>query len=209
MQLRDAIEQRASAWEFTQEPVRLEDLRTMVELAGRAPSVNNAQPWRYVAVINPSLKQAMVQAVQRKLDEILRSPVDDREGEMFGKLRTYCCVFDHAPAVLAVLTRTYEGLVDWALSRSKMRLQDVQAMRGHPDVVALGASIQNLLLAATDLGYSSCWMTGPLVARDELQSILEVQPPWNLGALVAIGRAAGQRPQARKQSVDEILIVRG
>ncbi len=209
MELRAAIEKRATVWEFTSEPVRIEDLRAMVELAGRAPSVNNAQPWRYIAVLDPVLKHAMVRAVKAQLEALLPPEASEQERETLHRLCVYCTVFDNAPAVLAVLTRSYEGIVDWVLARAELSHEDARALRGHPDIVSLGASIENLLLTATDLGYASCWMTGPLVARRQLEGVLGVEPPWSLGALLAIGKAGAPRAQSDKKSVDEILEVRG
>jgi nitroreductase len=82
----------------------------------------------------------------------------------------------------------------------------VNAMRGQPDVQSLGAAVEHLLLAAADLGYGGCWMSGPLVAREALERLLGIGPPGRLAAMVAIGRpgADAHSPRERK-AVDEIL----
>ncbi len=63
-------------------------------------------------------------------------------------------------------------------------------MRGHPDVQSVGAAVEHLLLAATEMGYGSCWLSGPLVAREALESLLGIEAPQQLAALVAVGMPA-------------------
>jgi nitroreductase len=204
MDLKQAIESRASIRQFKPDPVPLEDLRELVRLAGCAPSVNNAQPWRYIAVLNATLKQSMAAAVRRKLEELL--PPSSAEEERYEVLRRYCTFFESAPVVLAVATRSYEALLDQAVERV-MHVRSHE-LRGHPDEASLGASIQTLLLAATAAGYGACWMTGPLVARPELEALLHIEHPWRLGAMIAIGRAAETPGQSEKLALDTILSVR-
>lgn len=207
MDVEQAILSRASIRSFKPDPVPEEDLRAMVRLAGRAPSVNNAQPWRYTAVRDASLRQSMAQVVRRKLEELLAPTTRAREAERYEALLHYCTFFDKAPVVLAVATRSYEALLDHALySALHVRSRE---LRGDLDEAALGASIQTLLLAATAMGYGSCWMTGPLVARPELEAMLRIEHPWRLGAMVALGRSDEQVPQADKLGVDAILSILG
>jgi nitroreductase len=76
-------------------------------------------------------------------------------------------------------------------------------MRGYPDVQSIGAAIEHLLLAATELGYGSCWHSGPLIAREPL---LGIAAPDHLAALVTIGVPAVPPNEGRdRRPVDEIL----
>ncbi|MBI5533488.1 MAG: nitroreductase family protein [Deltaproteobacteria bacterium] len=206
MELKQAIASRASVREFTGDEVPIEDLREMVRLAGRAPSVNNAQPWRFIVVQKRALKTAMADAVRLKLQELLPEPGCDEQEGRYKALCTYCTFFEHAPAVVAVGTRNYEAMLDKAVERA-MHISSHE-LRGHPDEASLGASIQTLLLAATDMGYGACWMTGPLVARPELEALLGIEHPWRLGALVSIGRPAAQVQPTDKLPVEQIFELR-
>jgi nitroreductase len=205
MDVRKAIVERASVRAFSSDAIPVEDLRELVRLAGRAPSVNNAQPWKYIAVLKPALKKAMAEAVRARLQQLLPAPGCD-DLARYQALCHYCTLFDAAPAALAVATRTYEAMLDKAVER----VMHVPAgeLRGHPDEASVGASIQNLLLAATDMGYGACWMTGPLVARPELEELLAIEHPWRLGAMIALGRASEPARQSDKLPVDEIFELR-
>lgn len=205
MELKRAIVERASVRAFKTDPVPVEDLRELVRLAGRAPSVNNMQPWKYIAVLRPELKRSMVEAVRRRVQPLLAEE-GLTGGERYEALLHNCTFFGDAPAVLAVATRTYQAILDKAVER--VMHVDCHELRGHGDEAALGASIQSLLLAATDMGYGTHWMTGPLVARPELEQMLSIEPPWRLGALIALGRPSHVHEQSDKLPIDEIFEIR-
>ncbi|MDZ7815660.1 MAG: nitroreductase family protein [Planctomycetota bacterium] len=71
---------------------------------------------------------------------------------------------------------------------------------------AIGAAVENLLLAATDMGYGTCWLSGPMVARRELERILDVSAAAaGMEALVIGGyRPASPKSRTRKD-VEEII----
>jgi nitroreductase len=62
MNVSEAINSRQSVRAFTCQPVDLAILREILELAGRAPSGGNLQPWK-VHVVSGDAKAALVQAV--------------------------------------------------------------------------------------------------------------------------------------------------
>jgi nitroreductase len=63
----------------------------------------------------------------------------------------------------------------------------------------------HLHLAATALGYGSCWATAPIdFAGPELEAMLGVEKPWSLVALVAVGVAARIPREPPRKSLEEI-----
>lgn len=48
MEVIDLIKERFSPYEFTDQPIAQEDLKTLFEAAGKAASAFNEQPWRFV-----------------------------------------------------------------------------------------------------------------------------------------------------------------
>ncbi|HCX99450.1 MAG TPA: nitroreductase, partial [Bacteroidales bacterium] len=67
MELKKVIETRASVRKYTPEPVSLTDIKEMVRLASLAPSVNNYQPWQFIAITNKGLMNCMANAVREKI----------------------------------------------------------------------------------------------------------------------------------------------
>jgi nitroreductase len=62
----------------------------------------------------------------------------------------------------------------------------------HPikDAQAVGACLQNMLLAAYALGYGAVWLGEILKNEDGVRKTLGIQPSWPLQAVVALGRPA-------------------
>ena len=67
----DAILSRRSIRQYTDDPVEEEDVRTILEAARWAPSGLNNQPWRFVVVRNPEVKNQI--AEQTRYREIIRN----------------------------------------------------------------------------------------------------------------------------------------
>lgn len=208
MEFRQLAEARVSVRQFKPEPVPSEAMREMVRLAGLAPSPNNSQPWEFIAVTRRALLDEMRAAVLGRLTAILPAAESDEARHARQKVEWYSTFFADAPLVLGVVLYPYESVVEQTLDASRLTGPQVNAMRGQPDVQAVGGAVEHLLLAATDLGYGGCWCSGPLVARDALERLLGVTPPGRLTALVAIGRPASDhaQPHSRKD-VDAILRV--
>jgi nitroreductase len=208
MEFRDLVESRVSVRQFAADPVPAADVREMVRVAGLAPSPNNAQPWQFIAVSRPSLLKEMAAAVRAKVGTMLPTAVTETGRHARQRVEWYSTFFGDAPLVIAVALLPYESVVQDALQESRLTGAQVNAMRGQPDVQSLGAAVEHLLLAAADLGYGGCWMSGPLVAREALERLLGIGPRGRLAAMVAIGRPGAAAPSTReRKAVDEILRV--
>ena len=208
MEFTSVIEKRASVREFLPDPVPVPTLREMVRLAGLAPSANNAQPWKFIAVTNRDLLGRMADTVRRKLEVLLPVPEDPAAKRTRTQVLWFSTFFGEAPAVFVVLRRPYEAVIDRILPGSGTSHEQINAMRGHPDIQSLGASIENLLLAAVALGYGGCWLSGPLLARPELEQVLEIRAPWSIGALAAIGKPSGVVERQERKPLEEIFELR-
>lgn len=58
------MSKRRSVREFSDRPVEVEVIRSLVRAAGTAPSGANKQPWRFIAVSDPSLKKQIREAAE-------------------------------------------------------------------------------------------------------------------------------------------------
>ncbi len=206
MELRDAIAARVSVRQFRKDPVPAADVREMIRLASLAPSPNNQQPWRFIAISRATLLRDMADAVHARVRELLSTAESDDARHAAQRVEWFSTFFADAPLVIAVTRRPYTSVIDRALPGTAAERPDVNALRGYPDIQSVGAAVEHLLLAATDLGYGSCWVSGPLVAREALERLLGVQSPEQLASMVALGRPAVQ-PAAEhdRQPVEALL----
>lgn len=193
-----AVEGRASVRRYRPDPVPRTDVERMVGLATRAASAGNAQSWRFVAVEDQATRARMRGAVQAKLDEMAAWPeAVDLQSELHA-VSGYATFFGDAPLVVAVFALPYVSRVDRVLAARGLSGSERDRLRQRPEIQSVGAAVQLLITAAHALGYGACWMSAPVIACDEIERLLDVEPPARLVALVPIGRPA-QRPAPRRR----------
>ena len=203
METQEALKSRSSVRHYSARPVPKEDLTKLVKFAGLAPSPHNEQMWHFKVVTNDKTKGEMAQVVLKELDRLFSSGSPD--ATTVEQIKKFSTFFKDAPVVIAVLMKPYRSVISRVLDDIEMTHAEVNELRGHPDIQAIGAAIENLLLAATDMGYGSCWLSGPMVARKSLEELLEVSEPWRMEALVTVGHPT-VKPKARtRKDVDEIV----
>lgn len=207
MEFRELVERRGSVRKFLPQPVDPGDVREMVRLAGLAPSPDNSQPWRFVAVSRRELLRDMAAAVRAEVQALPPVPEDDdARGRRQSVEFLFSTFFADAPLVIAVVTVAHASGLQGMLDGARLTGAQMNAIRGQPGVQSVGAAVEHLLLAAADLGYGGCWMSGPLVARGALERLLEIQPGGRLAAMVAIGRPRSpQPPEHDRKPLREIL----
>ncbi len=206
MDLREAMAARVSVRQFKATPIPAADVREMIRLASLAPSPNNQQPWRFVAISRASLLREMAEAVHARVRELIPPAETDGARHAAQRVDWFSTFFADAPLVIAVTRRPYSSAIDLALPAEPLARPDINALRGYPDIQSVGAAVEHLLLAATELGYGSCWLSGPLVARDALERLLGIEPPEQLAAMVALGQSAGQPPRDHDRLPVEALL---
>src|SRR4030042_7195050 len=63
----DMVRQRQSVREYDSKPVEKASIERCLEAARLAPSACNAQPWKFVVVDNPDLKNALADAAHDRI----------------------------------------------------------------------------------------------------------------------------------------------
>ena len=200
-----AVRGRASVRRFLPDPVPRDDVRAMVTLAVRAANASNAQPWRFVAVDDVETQVAMRRAVDDALDEMATWPELAERRREIEALRAYATFFVDAPLVMAVFAVPYASRGDEMLIARGLRAEERDRLRARPDLQSIGAAVQLLCTAAHALGYGSCWMTAPVLAAPVLETLLRVEAPARLVAVVPIGRPAGAATPSSRRPVEEVL----
>ena len=184
----EAIAARRSIRAFKDEELPEEAVTKILTAASQAPSGKNRQPWRFV-VVQGANRTEMV-GVMRDAIEALKS-----RGEDTGSAEWTANVMERAP--LTVFVFNAHGIDPWLDHSVDQIFQELV------DVQSIGAAIQNMLLAATDLGIGSLWIADVLYAVTELKAWL--QEEGQLVAAVSFG-VADEAPDARpRRSLEEIV----
>jgi nitroreductase len=205
MDIVKTIETRVSVRQFSDEIIDLDDVREIIRLAGLAPSINNYQPWKYYIITNKDLLNKMALEITREIASMPESSTRLAK-HLKNQAAWFSTFFQSAPMFIALAAYPYESDFDKGINIPAVELDK---MRNYPDLQSAGASIQNLLLAATAKGYGTCWMTGPLYARESLQKLLDISDPWKLISFVAIGKSGEKevKSKAKRNLADEMVII--
>lgn len=203
MDLFELLSKRRTVRQFKTDPVPQADVEKIVQAGLLAPSPNDSHPWRIIAIRNQGILREMRAAVEKKLDALFPAPTGDKKTRL-DKVKNFSTIFAQAPLVLAVMMKPYRAIVDDLLDGSALTHDQINALRKYPDVQATGALVQNMLLAATDLGYGAVWVSGALVASEDLDRLLK-GGEYKVQTLVALGRPAVSPEPRRAYDLKEYL----
>jgi nitroreductase len=177
----EAIAQRRSIRRFKSDPVPDEALQKILTAATQAPSSKNRQPWRFV-VVSGEKHAEMVRIMRQGIANTTA------RGEDPGSAEWTADVMEQAP--LTVFVFNPHGLRPWLAHSIDQMFQALV------NTQSIGAAIQNMLLAAQDLGLGSLWICDVFEAYDELCQWLG--EPGQMVAAVSLGYP-DESPAARSR----------
>lgn len=175
---------RRSIRKFLPDPVPREDIEKLLDAAASAPSGGNKQNWFFIIAESEPVKARMLEAITGKIKEFSDKIDSARAKNEFISYTKFYTFFIEAPVVIAVIKKPYDSLASRIMDRYGL----AKARQSSADIQGPSAAVQNLLLAAHSLGYGACWMTGPMIAKDELEGILGVDKEDDLIALIPVGK---------------------
>ena len=153
MNTRDTIAARRSIRKFKSDPVPDEALHAILTAAIQAPSGKNRQPWKFL-VVKEDRRAEMMRVMREGMAKV------KARGEDMGSSEGTARVMDQAPVTIFIFNP--EGTHPWEPHSVEQIFRDVV------DIQSIGASIQNMLLAALDLGIGSLWICDIFYAYEEL-----------------------------------------
>jgi coenzyme F420-0:L-glutamate ligase/coenzyme F420-1:gamma-L-glutamate ligase len=173
------LEARRSIRTFLPEPVPRTDLDAMVTAACIAPAPHHSRPWRWVVLDGEPARLDLAVAmgahwrVDLERDGVDTARIDELVGASVARLSA-------APAALLGCL-TWDGL-DRYPDETRRRAEYGMAL------LSLGAAVENLMLAATDREYASCWVAAPIFCPETARDALALPQEWLPHALVLVGR---------------------
>jgi len=196
-----AMKGRQSIRKFRKEAVPKEQILRMVEAASWAPTAGNSQNFRFIVVQDKETLARMRGIV----DEILaRTTGKDAPPDKPSSHN----LFAYAPAAVCVVGAPFESATDKALREKDPERYKTRRFQVNPGLQGISAGIAQFLVAAYALGYGTCWMTGPLLAKSELESTLLVKYPEELVAIIALGKPDSAPAKPPRKSPEELTTFR-
>lgn len=190
-----AIYDRRSIRKFSSRPIDERDLLELMDSAAKAPSSKNSQPWKYVIVTGDS-KHEMLDAYRRGLArEGSRDDCPPRWKQYLAAATRTGDIMEQAPVTVLAVNPLGRGLdAPQTLEERVLEICSVQS---------ISASIQNLLLAATDKGIGSLWICDIYFAYPELSAWLGEE--GQLVAAVALGYPEESPAPRPRKPLEDIL----
>lgn len=190
--------ERRSVRSFTDETIPDEDIRRLLEAARWAPSNSNRQGWKFLVVKSDAVKKKMAEAVGRKVAQIRSSLTHKDLIDALDGYAAYLTFFTGAPLVIVALSKRAPSFIE-RLSGSAATT--ISAGPLDAELMSVAMAIQNIQLAAHALGLGSCCMTGPCLAAAELHAILDVRAPFELAAIIPVGRYTQAPPAPVRKEI--------
>jgi nitroreductase len=164
MELFDAIASRSMAKQLSGPGPSAEQIARLLEAADRAPDHGRLKPWRFVAVNGPERETFANAVAEARRDQIPAFTDEQMEIER-DKIR-------RSPSILVA------GCV--------VR-KDIPKVPEIEQVIAVGAAVENLMLAANDLGVGAMWKTGPAAYSARVKAAVGLAPDDHIVAILHLG----------------------
>lgn len=155
------FEERKSIRKYKADNIKKEDIDEIIKAGILAPSAKNRQPWKYLVYTGDSKNDflnEMEKGLLRERDTDKKLLPESQNGlpDAFFTLK----VMREAPILIVIINSN--GTSPYNPINSDNRIIEIC------DTLSIGASVQNILLKATELGYGTLWVGNTCFAYNEL-----------------------------------------
>ncbi|MDD3551659.1 MAG: nitroreductase family protein [Methanothrix soehngenii] len=174
---------RRSHRKFSPEPVPEEAIAKILETAATSPFASGRKNWKIVVIRDKNVHREMEEAVRRQTEQL----VADMEPDMTAMFRRYASNFARFADVSALLLPVFRVT---PVMRSVLRDRLTPSLQGWERdnaVKSISCVAMLILLAAESLDLGACYMTGPLIAGEELARIAGLAAGQEIGAIIPVG----------------------
>ena len=176
----EAIRRRRSTSRLAEPAPSPGQLQTILEAAVQAPDHKTLKPWRFV-VLEGTNKDAFGEVLA---DSLLAREPQATAGQL-DKERTK---LGRAPMVIVAAAKRLET----SLPFTEL-------------VAATSAAVENLLIAATALGFGSMWRTGAPAYDDRIKQALGFEPQDEVIGFIYLGTAAAPPGEPREPAIEDVV----
>ncbi|MCM2390070.1 coenzyme F420-0:L-glutamate ligase [Streptomyces albipurpureus] len=196
--VREAVTQRRTVREFTDEPVDPDAVRRAVAAAVTAPAPHHTTPWRFVLLETATAREELLDAMRDAWIADLRR--DGKSEESIAKRVRRGEVLRRAP-YLVVPCLVMDGSHHYGDARRDTAEREMF-------VVATGAGVQNFLVALAGERLGSAWVSSTMFCPDVVRRVLRLPDHWDPMGAVAVGHAAAAPRQRPAREASDFITVR-
>ncbi|UCH19730.1 MAG: nitroreductase family protein [Deltaproteobacteria bacterium] len=172
MEFKELVKARRSCRSFDTSALTDDQLNAILEAGQWAPSPLNLQPWQFIIVTDPEIKAGI-----KAIAEEARQGVVDQGGP--GWVNKYPMDFiAEAPVLIVVVVDPAKGGLGTFFGQQYGALS------------ASCACVQNMMLAAADMGLGSLWLT--FFDPEKLRDLLDIPANLEVTGVLPIGKPKGE-----------------
>ena len=202
------IYNRKSVRDYKEGIVPKEDILKLIDAAVHAPSPKHQQNWHFVVVQNQDIIDQMADAVTESHTRIGSLARTEEEKNKYMATLPYYLNFKRSANAVLVYGKDYNSTEERILRANHVSEVIIQSVLSpQAGAQAIGAAVENFLLAAAEMGYGACYMTGPSHAKERIEEIVGFQKDgYQLMAIISLGIPADNTPeQPRRRPLEEVV----
>jgi coenzyme F420-0:L-glutamate ligase / coenzyme F420-1:gamma-L-glutamate ligase len=192
----DVLRERRTVREFSAEPVDAGAVRRAIAAALTAPAPHHSEPWRFAVLESRRARTAL-------LDDMLAAWAADLRGDGFTEEQVSRRVRRGEPLRRAPLI-----IVPCLVSDASHAYPDQRrsAAERAMFLVAVGAAVQNLLVALAVEGLGSCWVSSTLFCQQVAAASLGLPDSWEPMGAVGVGHPTVPPPPRPDRDPGQFLM---
>lgn len=191
-ELMNCIKNKRTAYGFQEKAVPRELIEETLEAARWGPSGANGQPWEFIVVQDPEIRDKLAEILRWQLDKVLNSYDPEFREKWLGGYKPWKKLtwIKQVPSLIAVC-------------------QDPRQLRSYPQIydgseeetlhMSMGAAVQNLMLRAYSLGLATNWQTIHAPTNYRIKDLLGVPDPLSIPLVTCMGFMKSAREKSRRR----------
>lgn len=196
----EAVSSRRSIRTFKDTNISNEMINRIIDAGIKAPSSKNKQPWKFIItkdVEKDKVMDVIVQGVETEKNGVGLLP---NGKHLIPSVLNTLKAMKQAPVLVFVFnTEKSDFLFENVSTEEKFVATS--------NILSIGAAIENILLAATDLGIASLWICDTVFAYREICSYFGED--GQLVSAIALGYSAEQPYTITKKDFDTVTLWKG